>query len=68
MSARHGFPRGAGADQLAHQETQIVEPLPDEEAKTKKQAALIKGIGASVLSDEDQVDALRERLAWGMRP
>ncbi len=47
---------------------QTVEQLPDEEAKAKKQAALIKEIGASVLSVEDQVDALRERLARGMRP
>ncbi len=47
---------------------QTVEQLPDEEAKAKKQAALIKGIRASVLSDEDQVDALRERLARLMRP
>ena len=47
---------------------QTVEPLPDEEAKAKKRAALIKEIGASVLSVEDQVDALRERLARGMQP
>ncbi len=47
---------------------QTVEPLPHEKAKAKKRAALIKEIGASVLSVEDQVDALREPLARGMRP
>ena len=47
---------------------QTVEPLSDEETKAKKRAALIKEIRASVLGVEDQVDALRERRARGMRP
>ena len=60
ISARHGFPRGAGADQLAHQETQIVAGDVEQVSlvhvlapaqPSPAHAAAIEGVGKGALDD-----------------